>query len=302
MSRTRKSVSMISKADAGQSSNWDFPVFQEELITGRGVKSGIHAVVRGDTGAVIGQYSGEKLLPNTELVGAFEGELSRLGLSFNRSFLTTGGGARFYGRYELGEMGVNGEKFKQVLTLENSYDRSLLRAYSFEAMRVLCLNGMVGLGKVAGTREKHSLEFDIQSWVVGVGDVIANGAKSATKAIDIMSSVKLDDSKARNVLSNLVTASRGQGMSERSALLINSNWENPAIDEVPLGDTLYRLYNAATRYTRDVAKVGRFELSQKSAAYIGGAFDCAIERGQIENLFKTPVAPIDFDAVTVSNN
>ena len=302
MARTRKTVSMISKPDAGQSTNWDFPVYQEQLVTRQGVASGIHAVVRGDTGAVIGQYSGEKLLPNTELVGAFEGELSRLGLTFNRSFLTTGGGARFYGRYELGGTAVNGENFKQVLIVENSYDRSLLRSYSYELMRTLCLNGMVGLVPVAGAREKHSLEFDIQSWVIGVGPMIENGAKASAKTLDVMASVKLDDGKARNVLSNLVTASRGQGMSERSALLINHNWNNPTSDETPLGNTLYRLYNAATRYTRDVSKVGRFELSQKSAAYIGGAFNFAIEKNQIDRLFATPTMPIDFDAVTVSNN
>ena len=51
---------MIETAAKDQSEQWEFPVAQEELVTSKGVASGIHAVIRGDTGQVIGSYRGQK--------------------------------------------------------------------------------------------------------------------------------------------------------------------------------------------------------------------------------------------------
>ena len=291
---------MVKTADKSQSAEWDFPVFQEELNTRAGNPSGIHAVIRGDTGAVIGQYKGEKLLKNTELLGAVESELSRLGLSFNRNIITTSGGARMFADYSIGDLTVNGERFKQRLEIGNSYDGSMMKTKSFYGERVLCLNSMIGMGEIAGARRKHSLDIDVEAWVSDIGPTIEQGAIAFGNRIKLLSDVAIDTGKAQNILSNLVEMSHGQGISERSAILINHNWRNPSADEVSLGDTLYRLYNAGTRFTREVAKVGRFELSHKSAVYIAGAFDFAISRGQLNKLIEAPAKPIDFDSVTVN--
>lgn len=302
MARTRKTVSMISKADEGQSNNWDFPVYQEQLVTRQGVASGIHAVVRGDTGAVIGQYKGVKLLPNSELVAAVENKLGNLGLTFKRSCLTTNGGSRFFAEFTIDNMNIGGESFARKLEVGNSYDGSMKKEKAMFGERASCLNSMIGFAMLCQQSKKHSLDIDVESWVSDLGEVLENGSVAFANRINQMREIELPGDKARNILSNLVDLSHGQGMSERSALLINHNWANPSADELPLGNTLYRLFNAATRYTRDVAKVGRFELSHKSNVYIGTAFDLALERGQMANLLNTPRNPIDFDAVTVSNN
>ncbi len=299
----RTNVSMVQTADSEQSNNWDFPVHQEELVTSQGVKSGIHAVIRGDTQAVIGQYKGNKVLPYNRLVETFELGLEKTGLKFSRSFLTTSNGARFFGRYDIGNgLHVNGEGFRKVISLQSSHDGSLTPGYSLEIQRLACLNGMMGLAEVFALFRKHSENLDIDFIQTNIVQAIESGEIHAKQTIEQMSSVSIRDNDAQNILSNIVKMGSMAGVSERSGYLINHNWRNPSPDEIPLGDTLYRLYNAATRFTRDVANVGRFEMSRRANMYITGAFDLAVRRkSDLEKLLANPIKPLEFDKVIIHN-
>jgi hypothetical protein len=121
--------------------------------------------------------------------------------------------------------------------------------------------------------------------------------------VERMGNIEISDSNARNIVSNIVDLGKLKGVSPKTGHLVFNNWRNPSNDEKPLGNTLYRLYNAATRLTRDVENVGRFEMSRKANVFLTGAFDLAAKRGtDLERLLATPANPLDFDGVTVANN
>ena len=294
---------MISKADAGQSNTWDFPVFQEELKTSGGRKSGIHAVIREDTGAVIGQYKGVKMTENRIIVNEAEDRFASLGFAFKREkFITTQGGARFFGKYSIGKMDIAGEQFNQTVTITNSYDGSLKIALELAIMRLLCLNGMQGFATVLSQLRKHSESTSIIS---EIGANFAKGIEDSTKAIAAtvtkMREIELNDSQVETVLSNLASKGEKSGVGEKHAVMIHRNWTVPSNDEKPLGNTLYRLYNAATRYTRDVANIGREEMSRRANTFITGAFDLSIRQGSFAQSFLAPSAsPIAFNDYSIN--
>lgn len=298
-----KTISMITKADAGQSNIWDFPVFQEELKTTAGRRSGIHAVIREDTGDVIGQYKGVKMTENRIIVNEAEERFASLGLVFQREqFITTQGGARFFGKYSIGKMDIAGEQFNQTVTITNSYDGSLKIALELAVMRLLCLNGMQGFATVLSQLRKHSESTSI---IEEIGENFARGIEDSTKAIaqtvTKMREIELNNSQAETVLSNLAQTGAKSGVGEKHAVMIHRNWTAPSNDEKPLGNTLYRLYNAATRYARDVANIGREEMSRRANTFITGAFDLSIRQGSFNQSFLVPsTSPIAFNGYSVN--
>jgi hypothetical protein len=290
-----KTINMISKADEGQSNTWDFPVFQEELRTKAGVRSGIHAVIREDTGAVIGEYKGVKMTENRAIVEQAENKFASLGLAFKREkFITTQGGARFFGKYSIGKMEIGGEQFNQTVTLTNSYDGSLKAALELAILRLLCLNSMEGFQTVLSSLRKHRETDILKEMFAEFGKGIVEGSKAIAATLQAMRQIELNESQIETVLSNLAHKGEKSGVGEKHAVLIYRNWQLPSNDEKPLGDTLYRLYNAATRYTRDVANVGREEMSRRANTYITDAFDLSIRQGNFQSAFLGPVTKIKF--------
>lgn len=291
------------KPDSEQSDKWDFHSYQEELLTAKGVKSGIHAVVREDTGAVIGQYKGQIMLPYKQLAETFDTALTAAGFQFTRSFLTTGNGARFWGKYNIGNgLHIAGEAYEKEIFLQSSHNGTLSPGFSFAMRRLACLNGMVGMAEVFAIFKRHSANLDLGFIANSAQTAIESGAIHAKETVERMGNLQLGNGQARNVLSNLVTLGKNSGVSPRAGLLINHNWENPSEDEKPLGNTMFRLYNAATRFCRDVDKIGRFELSRRANTYITGAFDLAVRRStDLEKLLAVPAEPLEFDSVSVLN-
>jgi len=286
--------------DKTQSNQWDFEVCQEHLKTSRGVDSGIHAVIRQDTGAVIGQYSGQKVLPYTDMVQAFEDGLASAGFNFSRQLMTTGNGARFFGRYEVGTVKVANESFTNILRLQSSHDGSLQAGFSFEAERLACLNGMMLMQTIFAMLKKHSEKLDIAFLKDNIQTAIDAGAKSISEFTMRLIDIAVNDNQVRAILSNIVAMGASKGMSPRVGHVVYDNWQNPSTDERGLGDTLYRLYNAATRFTRDVDKLGRFEMSRRANLYLTGSFDLAARNTvNLQKLLSAPSTPLDFDGVTV---
>jgi hypothetical protein len=298
----RTNYSMNLKADESQSNNWDFKVIQENLKTSRGIDSGIHAVIREDTGIVIGQYSGAKVLPYIDIINAFENGMANAGLAFTRSLFTTGNGARFFGEYTIGELSIiGGEKFANKLRLQSSHDGTLQAGFCFEAMRLACLNGMMLLQTIWAMMKKHSEKLDISFLTDNIQQAIDAGNGHLLETVDRMSDVQISDTQARAILSNIVNMGASKGVSPRAGHVIYDNWRNPSADETTIGNSLYRLYNCATRFTRDIEKLGRFEMSRKANLFITGAFDLAARNPQnLQKLLTSPVTLLDFDGVVVT--
>lgn len=302
-----KNVSMVKTADSEQGTKWDFEVEQAEFLNPYDAekKTGVWGVFRRDTNQYVGQYKGLKVLPYTRLVNTFEESLDKAGIvPQSKSFITTMNGGRFWGRYDIGNgVHVGNDGFKRIITLQGSYNGSLKHGYSVEMERLACLNGMVIMEQVFAMFEKCSANNDLEFISTDMPTVLENGTQYALQSVERMGNITLNDDKARNIVSNIVDMGKLRGVSPKTGHLIFNNWRNPTQDEKPLGDTLYRLYNAATRLTRDIANVGRFEMSRKANVFVSGAFDLAVRRDtDLAKLLATPANPLDFDAVTVSNN
>lgn len=268
-----------------------------------GQEMAMHGVFRADTGEYLGQYQGKKMLPYTTLVETFETALTGAGFQFERSFIVTGNGARFYGKYDIGNgLHVGNDGFRKILRVQSSHDGVLTPGFGFEAERLACLNGMMGLAELFSIYKRHSEKFDLGFIGANITEAITSGENKTRETVEKMGNFRLNDGQARNILSNIVKMGAQRGVSPKAGHLIHHNWQNPSNDEKPLGDTLYRLYNAATRFTRDVANKGRFELSRRGNLFVTGAFDLAVNRASdMEKLLANPAEPLDFDAVEVLN-
>lgn len=293
-----KTANIISKPDASQSNVWDFPVHQERLQTSTGVKSDIWGVVRGDTGKVIGQYRGEKMLRNTDVVETFETMLRNNGQTFERvNALTTKDGARFFARYKVGaDTKIIGESYSTMINVSNSYDGTLSQEYEAYMMRIACFNGAYGLSRIAQANgKKHSFTFSIESQTEKFFAEMLQTQYASRETIEKMDKIKINDIQAENILSNMVERGVKFGFGERHAVLVNRNWQNPTQDEKSLGNTLYRLFNAGTRYARDIERNGRFELSQRTGLFIGDAIGFSLRRNSFESeMMKPSAVKIDF--------
>ena len=301
MKKKTTNYTMNLSADETQKNHWDFAVAQEELKTSQGTATGIHAVIRQDTGEVVGQYRGVKVLPYTDMVATFEAGLTNAGFTFNRSLFVTGNGARFFGRYAVGRISAGNENFDSVLRLQSSHDGSLQAGFSFEAERLACLNGMMLLQQLFAMFKKHSTKLDLNFLAANIQDAIESGVKQLQSMIDSMLAVELTDLQVRTILSNIVAMGASKGVSPRAGYVIYDNWLNPSADETNIGNNLYRLYNNATRFTRDLDKLGRFEMSRRANLFLTGSMDLAARNGNnLQKLLAPSVIALDFDGVTVN--
>ncbi len=249
---------------AKQSGTWDFDVHQENLPSSKGIPTGIHAVIRSDTGECVGQYKGVKLVPNKQVVEVFESEMTKRGSTFTANYLTTAGGSRFYARYTIGGLqvkGVLGEIFNGQFVLQNSYDGSLKIGFETWLERLACLNGMKTMQSLYAMLKRHSEELDL-SYVAAQIEVAVNSLPDLEKEFAMLADVSINHEQGISILANLTKLNK-YPLSNRMAQKIAGNWAVPTDDEKPLGDSLYRLFNAGTRLFRDLTD-SRFELANRT--------------------------------------
>jgi len=299
----RQNVSMIESPDKKQGTDWNFLVEQEELKTKAGSKTGLWAVVRQDNGLYLGKYSGVKVVQYPDIINAIEDGLRANGLPVNREIVTTKSGARMFARYPVGDTKAGEEAYGLMIGACSSHDGSLTPSLWAMFKRLTCLNAMEILQRMFQVSQKHREKFDVSFISTNIVTALESGTKYLQESVERMGNIAIDNEQARNILSNIVTMGVKVGVSPRLGYLIHHNWINPSADETPLGNTLYRLCNAATRVTRDIEKVGRFELSRKANRYLVGAFDLAARRDtDLARLLATPTQPLDFDRVQVQLN
>ncbi len=297
---------MVKTADSEQSNVWDFNVEQAEFVNpfDSTKKTGVFGVFRRDTNQFVGQYKGEKVLPYRDLVQTTETSIERAGLAIEkRSIVTTANGGRFFAEYTLAEKNqFSGESYDSILVLQGSYNGSLRHGLAYKARRLACLNGMEIMETVCAMFKKVSEENDLEFITDDLAPMIEMGQNRVSNLVERMGNLQITDGQARNIVSNIVELGKLKGVSPKTGHLMYNNWVNPSKDETILGDTLYRLYNATTRLTRDIASVGRFEMSRKANVFVTGAFDLAVNgKHNLEKLLATPAKPLEFDSVAVNN-
>lgn len=300
-----KSFSMKLQADKAQKSKWDFAISQEILKTSRGIPTGIHAVIRDDTGEMIGQYSDDKASPYPNIVAAFETGLAKLSSDWKRDaiFVTSNGG-RLFADYLINTIDIGGEKFGCYVRLLSSHDGSQKAGFMFYIKRLSCLNGQMLTDKVFSIFKRHAKDLDLSFLDTELHAAVTAGEAHVRDSLAKMQSIVIpDNAMVQNILSNLAHIGSTKGASERAAVFTYHNWLNPSPDESPLGNTLWRLYNAATRWTRDIERLNRFEMGNKANMYISYAFDLAARNQRTwEQLIAVPMPEwaIKFDEIEIN--
>lgn len=114
-------------------------------------------IVRADTNKVIATVSDKyTLVPHSNVIDAAERALAGRG-GFERKVFTTHDGARLYGEYRMKDLqsDVSGDKMEAMIIVRNSYDASSSVSIAVQGLRLICLNGMMGMGSMFSFGKKH---------------------------------------------------------------------------------------------------------------------------------------------------
>lgn len=249
---------------------WDEPVtlslmrnqFGHEIPTERGGRFGVFT----HDGLLLGSYAREEhVLPNAELVQYFEGALSALGLTWERTILSLAGGSEFVARYVIRSAtikGPDGHPLCVRFDLQNSYNGSRRVEMAITALRLVCFNGMMGMSTVQAIAQRHRSTMNAKA----LADKIAPQLEAATRGFEAqlakLVNVPVTDDEARFILRNL---SRNVYRREEPSLnfspltarrIETRYWDIPAEDEKDARLTLFGVMNAGTRYFRDLERGG----------------------------------------------
>lgn len=208
------------------------------------------------SGTFLGQYSDAKsVVPNVELVAKFEEAMQSAGLTWERRIYTYGvAGAIMAAKYRVGGMdfvGPDGKKIAMELALRNSYNRTVEVESEASAMRLICLNGMVGWGKVFGLGMRHGPGISVPSIVQKIMPALELAQTEFSGHFQRLVDTALTQEEGEFMLRNMFLRSAVK-FSGVTARRIENNWRNPVEDEKDSHLTLWGLYNAATRYFRDL--------------------------------------------------
>jgi len=296
--RTISPVGELKPTEGERIGDWDFPVAQETLRTSAGIKTPIMAVIRQDNGEFVGSYRSEALTSNVEIHEAVLEALSRQGIDDPQMTAEVyGNGSRTVMTYNLRGSSFGGESFSNSLRVKNSYDGSWQISASSMATRLACLNGMYLNQQETIVSKRHSAGVDPAALAKVIGSNL-QGLDHDLAGLERLQDLPISHDHAMNVLGNVARLSKG-ALGLKGATRIALNWIEPSEDEVHMGDSWWRLFNAGTRYFRDLAEVQR-GLSHKGNKFFSDALLLAVhpERSGFATHAKaelTAVPPANWD-------
>jgi hypothetical protein len=273
-----------------QSKNFNFEVVQVPLQTPDGRFSGFYGNQRVDTGKTLGVTSEQYgIIQNKALIDAAKDALGVRGMTdYEESVLVTGNGERLYASFTFKNRQIAnavGDLFGYVLTLKNSFDRTLRAAIELSLMRLTCLNGASTLDSEYNATRKHSSGISVDF----LGGAIDSAIENAPKALEIynrLAAVELGDEAGRNFLHNLV---KRKLISERSRVEIEPLWLNPRLT-ADKPRNVYNLYNAITSFaTHNPEMQGRLEMARDMGSGILLALANAIKTPERMAAMTAPV-------------
>lgn len=281
---------------ANQSANFDFLVAQRQLrhpITNTPLP--YYGNFREDSGECLGVTSEQYgLIQNPELLDAAHAALDARGLKgYTEKVIVGGAGQRFYARFEFRDKQLAtsvGDIFGYVLTLKNSFDRTLRAAFALGFLRLTCLNGAATLEKEFSITKKHSTKISVDFLGEAIDRALENG-QNALKVYDSMAQISLPDEAGVNVLNHLVDDNT---LSASMAQNIRFLWLAPRRTE-DKARNLYNLYNAVTEHLTHQVSGDRFEYAEKVNGNVLLRFVNAARKP--EHLAKLTAPIIDVSAV-----
>jgi hypothetical protein len=249
--------------------DYDFPVAMEELFTQDQKPAGFWGTRRTDTGQVLGVTSDKYgLLLNSDLINAAEGTFSDKKLVFDRKVFVARDGASMYARYDFPNKTTGvprvGDDLGMRLTVRNSYDRTCTGDLELGLLRLLCLNGMKGIKRTFGFKQKHSRKLNLD----GVADAVDRALDAfSTVGSDfgLLADAKIDNTIGDYILKNLES---DKILSTKLREEITKLWLNPdRMIRYGEGESaernLYTLYNCTTQHLTHRVESSRFEYADK---------------------------------------
>lgn len=259
-------------------SNYDFPVVMEELQTADRKPSGFWGTRRTDTGQVLGVTSDKYgLLLNSDLINSVEEGFTNKGLDFERKVFVARDGASMYARYDFPNHLTNipsvGDTLGLRLTARNSYDRSCTGDLELGLLRQICTNGMKGIKRAFGFKQKHSRKLDLS----GVTDAIDRAVTAFGKVgndFGLLADAKIDNTIGDYILKNLES---DKVLSTKVREEITKLWFTPdKMLNYGKGENaernLYTLYNCTTQYLTHQVESDRFEYADKVSGNVLNKF------------------------------
>lgn len=240
----------------------------------------------------LGRYSRkENYISNRFLLGLFEEALASMGVTWERTVRVADYGAVMHATYTFPSITADGPDGKRIafrLTLSNSYNGKFKLEAMAEALRLVCLNGMKGFGKVFSISQRHSGLVDVPGIVASVTPQIENGLSGMLAPMQKLADFRLTDAQGEFVLRNLFKANplKFSGLMARR---IETAWANPADDEKASHGTAWGLLNAGTRTFRDMED-SKVALVQRTAPFFTDALSAMTGNVNFQARLLAPIS------------
>ncbi|RTL00397.1 MAG: DUF932 domain-containing protein [Proteobacteria bacterium] len=253
---------------------WNEEIFVSPLRTpaGKAIPGEFGVFAQSDE-TFLGRYARENhLVANTFLLDCFESAISAFGVRFNRSIFSLDYGAGMSAVYtfpDITTQGPDGKRIALRMRVCNSYNGKSKVCGVLEALRLICLNGMMGFGEVFNVSKRHNGAIDVPGIVQTVTPLIESGLSGIVAPMARLIELPMPQEQGAWALRNLFKANplKFSGLMARR---IESAWENPTEDEKDSHTTAWGLLNAATRTFRDM-EGEKPELISRVAPFFTGA-------------------------------
>lgn len=255
--------------NANQSTDWDFTVVSEPLMTADGKDSGWLCNRRTDNGAVLGVTSEHYgIIQNSDLLSAAEDIFSKrqgdLG-NFTRRIVTTKDGSRLFASYDFKDTTAKavGDEVGMRLIIQNSFDRTLRASFAVGAIRLVCTNGMTTMEREVSMTAKHSANVSTK-FLDGALDKAVASFRRSMEDYENLGRVEIDEEQGANIFANMHRTGK---LSKKLAEQFAFSWRNRH-DRYHGADSaanLWNLYNSATEHLKSVESV---ELVGRTSDYL----------------------------------
>lgn len=239
-----------------------------QLPDGNFVRDGFLLNRRVDTLAVLGKTTERYgIIQNDTLINAAEDSFKAKGMTnYTRKIIVTGEGEKMYAVYDFKDHGKKlkvGDEIGLRLTVQNSFDGSLLGSFSLGLLRLLCLNGMTTLENEVAMTRKHSSSVNV-GFIAEALEKAILAWNNATALFDRLADVRISQEQGLAILNNL---EHTKAMSAKIRDAVTLIWNNPTHKE-DAERNLFNLYNAVTQHLTHEVATERFELSNRVSANV----------------------------------
>ena len=274
------------------SSDYDFQVVMEDLMTADGKKSGFKCTRRLDTGEVLSPVTKDYgIVQNADCIDKVRETFSTrpdLG-NYEETVSVLNGGRQMRARYDFKNHTVEvpkvGDELGLRLTVNNSFDRSLRVSFSLGMLRLVCSNGMTSVQEEYGLTRKHSAKFDISFIQDALGKAL-DGFTAFGKEGNILTKMAETYVTQEQGLAILQSLTKKNVISEVSREGIAQVWNNPREEDKERN--IYNLLNASTDFITHQLEGDKYQLAERTTANVTRWMEKATKRRNVLETLWTP--------------